>query len=118
MGDSGGTGTIIIYLLIIIAEIAGGWKIFEKAGKPGWAVLIPIYNIIVGLQIIGKPAWWIILLLIPIVNIVIAIICCLALLEKFSKPGWHILGMIFIPFIYLPYLGFSDAKFQGGAAPA
>lgn len=75
--NSGGGGSIvgtIIYLAIIALMLAGMWKVFEKAGKPGWAAIIPIYNLIVLLDIVGKPIWWLVLLLIPIVNLVILII--------------------------------------------
>ena len=57
--------------------IVSYWKVFEKAGQPGWGVLIPIYNILLLLKIAGKPGWWILLYLIPLVNIVIGIIVCI-----------------------------------------
>ena len=63
-----------VYFIILVVIVAGLWKVFEKAGKPGWAAIIPIYNIIILLEIVGKPAWWIILMLIPFVNFIIAII--------------------------------------------
>src|ERR1700748_439146 len=56
---------MIPFLIISVIMIIAHWKIFEKAGKPGWAAIIPIYNIIVLLEIIGKPVWWIIMFLIP-----------------------------------------------------
>ncbi len=61
--NSGGGGSIvgtIIYLAIIALMLAGMWKVFEKAGKPGWAAIIPIYNLIVLLDIVGKPIWWLV----------------------------------------------------------
>ena len=76
---------LAIELVIIVAIIAGVWKTFVKAGKPGWAAMIPIYNIIVILQIAGKPLWWIILCLIPLVNIIIGILVSIAVAEKFGK---------------------------------
>ena len=112
MNEGGGAVGTIIYLILIIAVIAGLWKIFEKAGKPGWAAIIPIYNIIVLLQIVGKPVWWIILFIIPIVNFIIAILVYLELLKKFSKPGWHVFLIIFLPFIYIPYPGFGDSTYK------
>jgi len=60
-----------VYLAIVVLILISMWKIFTKAGKPGWAAIIPIYNIIVWLEIVNKPVWWIILLCIPFVNIVI-----------------------------------------------
>lgn len=60
-------------LIIWIISIVGMWKMYEKAGKPGWAAIIPIYNIIVLLEIVGKPLWWFLLLLVPCVNIIFAV---------------------------------------------
>lgn len=108
-----GTGTSILILIISIVELIAMWKVFVKAGKPGWAAIIPIYNIIVFLQIAGKPAWWFILFLIPIVNLVIAIIATIALAEKFGKGAGFAIGMLLLPFIFYPVLGFSDAKYKG-----
>ena len=65
---------VILPLAVIILMIASMWKIFTKAGQPGWASIIPIYNIIVLLKIVNRPVWWIILLLIPIVNFITMII--------------------------------------------
>lgn len=116
MGNSGGgvTGIIIgiIYLALIIFYIIVWWKIFVKAGKPGWAAIIPIYNIIVFLQIVGKPLWWIILLLIPIVNLIISIIVLIELAKKFGKPEWHVILMLLFGFIYFPVLAFGSAKYK------
>ena len=102
----------LIQLAIAVFYIIVWWKIFVKAGKPGWAAIIPIYNIIVMLQIVGKPIWWIILLLIPIVNIVIMILVCIELAKKFGKPAWHWILMILFGFIYFPILAFGDAKYK------
>jgi len=115
MGNSGGgiAGAIggIIYLAIIIFFIIVWWKIFVKAGKPGWAAIIPIYNIIVFLQIVGKPLWWIILFLLPVVNLIISIICLIEFAKKFGKPEWHVILMLLFGIIYFPILAFGDAKY-------
>ena len=114
MDQSGGSvlGTII-YLAVFIAVIAGLWKIYEKAGKPGWAAIIPIYGQWIWIQICGRPWWWLLLFLIPIVNFVIAIILCIDLVKKFGQPGWHAVLMIFLGFVYIPWLGFGPATFRG-----
>jgi hypothetical protein len=103
----------LIELALIIVVLVGMWKVFVKAGKPGWACLVPIYNIIVLLQIAGKPLWWIILLLIPVVNLVIAILIGIAIAEKFGKGAGFGLGLAFLGFIFYPILGFGDAQYQG-----
>ncbi|MBX7127233.1 MAG: signal peptidase I, partial [Cyclobacteriaceae bacterium] len=64
------TTLIIVYCAVLLIILAAYWKIFEKAGKPGWASLIPIYNIIVLVQIAGKPVWWVLLMFIPLVGII------------------------------------------------
>ncbi len=107
----------IITLLIFVAWIAGMWKVFEKAGHPGWAAIVPIYNIIILLQIIGKPLWWIVLLLIPIVNIVVFVIVSMDLAVCFGKSkGWGVGLLFFFGFIGYPLLGFGDASYKAPAA--
>lgn len=103
---------VILWLVVAIILIAANWKLFTKAGKPGWAVLIPIYNVIVYLQIVDKPVWWIVLFFIPIVNFVITIIVLLAFVQKFGKPGWHVVLALFLGVIYFPYLAFSSAEYK------
>ena len=106
----------ILYLVLIIVAIASLWKIFAKAGKPGWAALVPIYNFIVQLQIIGRPLWWILLFLIPFVNIIVAIIVTNDMAKSFGKSvGWTV-GLLFLPFIFYPMLGFGSAKYMGPSA--
>jgi len=104
---------VVIYLAIIVLMIASLWIIFTKAGKPGWACIIPIYNIIVLLDIVGKPWWWLLLMLIPIVNFVILIIVYHNLSLSFGKGGGFTVGIIFLPFIFLPILAFGEAKYIG-----
>ena len=103
----------LIEIAIIVAIIAGFWKVFVKAGKPGWAAIIPIYNAIVLLQIAGKPLWWIILFFIPLVNIVMAVLVGIAVAKSFGKGEGFGIGLGLLGFIFYPILGFSDAQYQG-----
>lgn len=103
----------IIYLAIIVLMIASIWKVFAKAGKPGWASIIPIYNLIVMLEIAGRPLWWIILMLVPIVNLVIAIMLYIDIAKAFGKGAGFAIGMILLPFIFWPILGFGSAQYIG-----
>ncbi len=117
-GGGGGAGLfggvfMVVWLAIFVLTIAGMWKIFIKAGKPGWACLIPIYNLIVLLEIAGKPVWWFILFLIPLVNLVVAILVVIALAERFGKGVGFAIGLLLLPFIFYPLLGFGDARYQG-----
>jgi hypothetical protein len=115
-GAIGGLVIVIIYLAILVLCIAGMWKMFVKAGQPGWAAIVPIYNLIVMLKIVGRPIWWIILLIIPIVSLIIAIILCIDLAKSFGKGVGFAIGIIFLGFIFIPILGFGSAQYQGPAA--
>ena len=106
------------FILSIIAIHSGLWRIFEKAGEAGWKALIPVYNYIVCLRIIGKPKWWLIWIFIPIVNLVIPLLIIVEICKSFGKEGLlaHTAAMLF-PYIYLPYLGFSPkVKYIGPAS--
>jgi hypothetical protein len=92
------------------------WKIFVKAGKPGWAAIVPIYNLIVILEIAGKPIWWFILLLIPFVNIIVLIMVLISFARNFGKGVGFAIGMLILPFIFYPMLAFGDATYQPVAA--
>ena len=108
----------MIYAAIIILFIASLWKIFVKAGKPGWAAIVPIYNIIVLLEVVGRPLWWIVLLIIPCVNIVAGIMLTLDLAKSFGKEIGYAIGMIILPFIFYPMLAFGSATYRGPAVHA
>lgn len=108
-----GAGMTILLIIIGVLMIVSMWKIFTKAGKPGWASIIPIYNFVVMLQIAQKPEWWIILMFIPFVNIIIAIIIAVAIAEKFGKTSGFAIGMILLPVVFYPILAFGDARYQG-----
>ena len=106
----------IIYLAIIVAVIAGMWKMFTKAGQPGWACLVPIYNAYIMLKIVGRPGWWLILMFIPIVSLIVGIIVAVDLAKAFGKGIGFAIGLILLGFIFIPILGFGDAEYQGPVA--
>ncbi|HAJ96110.1 MAG TPA: signal peptidase I [Actinobacteria bacterium] len=116
-GIFGGAFAIIIYIAVIVLIIASQWKIFTKAGKPGWASLIPIYNIIVLLEVARQPLWMIILLFIPVANIIVFIIVSIELAKNFGKSGGFAAGLILLSIIFYPLLAFGSAEYQD-AAPA
>ena len=101
------------YFLILLIVIVGMWKVFEKAGKPGWAAIIPIYNLIVLLEIVGKPVWWIILLLIPFVNFIIIILLYHQLSLSFGQGIGMTILLIILTFVAFPVLGLGSAKHVG-----
>src|SRR5207237_10077413 len=102
-----GITAMLIGLAIAVIMVASMWKIFTKAGKPGWAAIIPIYNLIVLLEIAGKPLWWFILMLIPFVNIVVFIMVLVSIARNFGKGVGFAIGMLLLPFIFYPMLGFG-----------
>ena len=102
----------IVCLALAVFYLAAVWKVYEKAGKPGWAAIIPIYNLVVLLQIAGEPVWWILLLLIPLVNIVVAIMTYIAFARNFGKGVGFALGLAFLSIIFFPILAWGDAPYQ------
>jgi len=104
---------VIFCLAIAAIAIAGQWKTFEKAGQPGWACLIPVYNWYIMLKIGGKPGWWLLLFLIPLVNIIFAIRTINMISKSFGKDEGFTVGLIILSFIFWPILGFGDATYQG-----
>ncbi len=108
----------ICYFAVIILMIAAIWKVFSKAGQPGWASIIPIYNIYVLCKVAGRPGWWVLLMFIPLVNFIIIIILCIDLAKSFGKGAGFGIGLLLLPFIFYPVLGFGSAQYQGGGAAA
>ncbi len=117
-GGAGALSSLCSFALAILVLVAM-WRIYEKAGKPGWAAIIPFYNIWILLEIVGKEGWWIILFFIPGINIIAGIIVMWELAKSFGKEAGFAIGMILLGFIFLPLLAFSDAEYIGpGGSPA
>ena len=108
--------SIIFGLLIALLIIVAMWKVFTKAGQPGWASIIPIYNLYIWCKIVGRPAWWIILMLIPFVNFIVGIILCIDLAKSFGKGAGFGIGLALLGIIFFPILGFGSAQYQGPTA--
>ena len=108
--------SMIVGLLIALLLIVAMWKVFTKAGQPGWASIIPIYNLYIWCKIVGRPGWWIILLLIPLVNIIVGIILCIDMAKSFGKGGGFGIGLALLGIIFWPILGFGSAQYQGPSA--
>ncbi len=106
----------VVYLALAILVIAGFWKTFSKAGEPGWAAIIPIFNTYILLKIAGRPWWWLILYFIPIVSLVVWIVVAIDIAKSYGKGTGFGIGLALLPFIFFPVLGFSDAQYQGPAS--
>jgi hypothetical protein len=122
-GSSSGGGAAfaiigLVFAAVGILMIVAFWRLFQKAGYPGWAAIIPVYSNLVLTWIAGKPWWWLLLSLIPIVNIVIGIIISVEIARRFGKTSGFAVGLIFLPFIFFPILAFGDAKYQPEGAAA
>ncbi len=101
----------VTYIGVIVLFLFGKWRVYQKAGQPGWACIIPFYNVYILLKITGKPGWWLLLYLVPLVNIVISIIVIIELAKSFAKDGGFAVGLIFLPFIFYPILGLGKAEY-------
>jgi hypothetical protein len=112
---AGGGFITIVYLALVVLVIASMWKIFVKAGEPGWAAIIPIYNLVVLLKIAGRPIWWIVLCLIPFVNLIVFILISIDVARKFGKGTGFGIGLALLGFIFYPMLAFSDAQYNPAA---
>jgi len=110
--QDGSPFTLVIAIALIVVIVAGIWKTFEKAEKPGWAALIPIFNVIVLLDIAERPIWWIFLFLVPFVNFIIGIVIAVDIAERFGKGVGFGLGLAFLGFIFYPILGFGSAEYR------
>ncbi|HEY4326300.1 MAG TPA: DUF5684 domain-containing protein [Mucilaginibacter sp.] len=107
---------IIPCIIVYIVMVAGMWKVFEKAGKPGWAAIIPIYNYIVMLEIVGKPIWWIFLILFPCTSLIFTIWTINLLSKSFGQSEGFTIGLILLSFIFFPILGFGSYQYLGPSA--
>jgi len=114
--EAGSSLNLILGLAFLCLIIAAYWRIYTKAGQPGWAAIVPFYNLFVLFKIVGRPAWWLILLFIPVVQIIIYLVISLDLARSFGKGIGFGLGLFFLGFIFGPILGFGGARYEGPAA--
>jgi hypothetical protein len=104
---------IFFTINVMMIRYVALWFVFKKAGENGWASIIPVYNILIAIKIAGKPWWYILLLLIPIVNIIIGIMILHGISKSFGRGGWFTVGLIFLRVIFLAILGFGAAQYIG-----
>ena len=107
------TGVIIFYINLLVVVIAGMWKAFEKAGQPGWACIIPIYNLYIMTKIAGKPGWWVLMFFLPIVNLIFIIWLYNMISKSFGKDEGFTVGLVLLGVVFWPILGFGSAKYIG-----
>lgn len=107
---------LVFALAWCVFVIGAMWAVYAKAGQPGWAIFIPIYNVYILLKIAERPGWWLLLYLVPVVNCVIAVIVTLDVAKGFGKGFGFGLGLILLGFIFYPILAFGDSDYVGRAA--
>ena len=109
---------IFFWLAIAVVTVIAMWKVFEKAGHPGWAAIIPIYNIYIMVQIAGRETWWMLLFFIPFANIVASVLISIDIAKKFGKSEvFGIVALWLFSVVGYCILGFGDAQYQGGSKP-
>ena len=99
-------------IFLIAVALTGAWNVFAKAGRQGWEAVVPIYNVYVLTLITGQPWWVFILCLIPFVNVFAMGFLYLKLAERFGQPWPYAMGLLFLPFVFFPLLGFGDARYS------
>jgi hypothetical protein len=104
---------VVVLVAFLVLMIASMWTIFTKAGQPGWVAIIPISNAVVFMEIIGKPWWWILLWMIPSLNIIWVIWAWNLMVKSFGKEEGFTIGVIFLGFIFIPILAFGDSQYIG-----
>ena len=106
----------VVWLALMVLMIASMWKVFVKAGKPGWAAIVPLHNLIVMLEIVGKPPWYIALAFVPFANIYLSIGLQFWMAKSFGKGMGFGFGLLFLAPVFYPLLAFGDAQYTGAPA--
>ncbi|HKQ88577.1 MAG TPA: DUF5684 domain-containing protein [Candidatus Acidoferrales bacterium] len=110
---------LLFWLAVAVVCIVGMWKVFVKAGQPGWAVLIPFYNVYVMLQIAGRPGWWLLLFFVPLVNIAIAIVVAIDIAKAFGQSAvFGVVLLFLLSAIGYLVLGFGNYQYRKPALAA
>lgn len=105
-----GAVILVLYLAVAVFYFGAGWRVFSKVGQPGWGVFVPIYNLYLVCKISGRPEWWLILFIIPLVNVVVGLILAMDVAKTFSKSSGFGIGLWLLGFIFVPILGYGTAQ--------
>ena len=113
-----GAGILIFVVLFAVFMIIVQWKIYTKAGQPGWAQFIPIYGQLVFLRIIGRPWWWLLLCILVIPAIILMFMIPFDMAKSFGKSSGFGVGLLLLPIVFYPMLAFGSATYVGpGGVP-
>jgi hypothetical protein len=116
--SSPGPGFVIALMAVVVLMIASMWRIFSKAGAPGWKALIPVYGAVVFQRIVGRPGWWALLMFVPVVNVLISLVECFDLARVYGKGAGYAIGLILLGPIFFMALAFGSAVYEGPNRPA
>ena len=115
-GDGPGGLVVFVALLAVVIAVIGWWRLFAKAGRPGWYSLIPIWNAITLLDIVGRPWWWLLLFFIPIANFIVHIVVALDLGKSFGRStAFSVVLLILFPVIGYLILAYGGSEYRGPA---
>ncbi len=109
---------LLVWGAVTVPGVLLGWlRVFPKAGQPWWAALVPLYNIYVLVVGVARlSTLWFVLVLIPVVQIIAAILVNLEVARRFGKSEAFGLGLALLGFVFYPLLGFSSDHYQEGTA--
>lgn len=102
----------LVWIALLVAVAAGVWRMFVKAGHPGWAVIVPIFNLYTWIKLAGKPGWWFVLYCVPFLGVVLAIYVNICVARNFGRTWLYGIAITFLPFIFVPVLGFGSSMYS------
>ena len=108
-----GPGVVVAFTAVVVLLVASMWRIFSKAGEPGWKAIVPIYGAVVFQRIIGRPGWWVLLMFVPVLNVLVSWVECFDLARVYGKGAGYALGLILLGPIFFMALAFGPAVYQG-----
>lgn len=110
---------MLIFILVFLTMwIVGGWTMFQKAGQPGWACVIPIYNMIVLVRVARLPAWWVLLAIIPYIGWLFGLVVHVSVANRFGRGVLFGLCMGVLPFVFYPVIGLGNSRYEGDTLAA
>ncbi len=115
-GGGGGMFGMLIWLAIVGVVVASMWKVFEKAGQPGWGAIVPVFNLYLLTKIANRPAWWMVLFFIPFVNFLAFGVISFDIAKSFGKGAGFGLGLFLLGFVFYPMLAFGSAEYQNAGS--
>lgn len=115
-GDIAAIISILAVVAIIVLTLVGWWKMFAKAGQPGWTCIIPFVNVYILLKIVGRPGWWLLLFFLPIISFIVFIVVMIDLAKSFGKGSLFAVGLVLLSVVFIPVLGLGKSEYQGPAA--